>query len=95
VIVRYTISRSAQPDSTDVLYISVGDPRPAVTIDAGESMLLRFDEGAGEIVGITIMNVRRRLLEGLAGKGAAEEWWDYALADERGEAASPRNTRMA
>jgi uncharacterized protein YuzE len=55
----------------DVLYISVGDPRPAVTIDAGESMLLRFDEGAGEIVGITIMNVRRRLLEGLAGKGAA------------------------
>jgi uncharacterized protein YuzE len=55
----------------DVLYISVGDPKPAVTIDVGESVLVRFDEEASEVVGITIMNVRRRLLEGLAARGAA------------------------
>ena len=55
----------------DVLYISVGEPKPAVTIDVGESLLVRFDEQANQVVGITIMNVRRRVLEGLAGKGAA------------------------
>lgn len=55
----------------DVLYISVGEPRPAVTIDLGESMLARYDEKKKEVVGITILNVRRRLLEGLSVKGAA------------------------
>jgi uncharacterized protein YuzE len=28
----------------DVLYISIGDPRPAVTVDLGESVLARYDE---------------------------------------------------
>ena len=50
----------------DVLYISVGEPRPAVTIDLGESILARYDEKEREVVGITILNVRRRLLEGLS-----------------------------
>jgi len=55
----------------DVLYISVGEPRPAVTIDLGESILARYDEEEKEVVGITILNVRRRLLKGLSVKGAA------------------------
>jgi uncharacterized protein YuzE len=55
----------------DVLYISVGEPRPAVTIDLGESILARYDEKEKEVVGITILNVRRRLLEGLSVTGAA------------------------
>lgn len=50
----------------DVLYISVGEPRPAVTVDLGESILARYDEKEREVVGITILNVRRRLLEGLS-----------------------------
>jgi len=50
----------------DVLYISIGDSRPAVTVDIGESVLVRYDEAAGEVVGITVLNVRRRLLAGLA-----------------------------
>ncbi|MGH7575653.1 MAG: DUF2283 domain-containing protein [Longimicrobiales bacterium] len=54
----------------DVLYISIGDPKPAVSIDVGESVLIRFDEQAGAVVGITLMNVRRRLLEALAERGA-------------------------
>ena len=55
----------------DVLYIAVGEPRPAVSIDVGESVLIRFDEKAGEVVGITLMNVRQRLLEALSTRGAA------------------------
>jgi uncharacterized protein YuzE len=55
----------------DVLYISIGDPRPAVTVDLGESVLARYDEKQNEVVGITILNVRRRLLEGLSRRGAA------------------------
>jgi uncharacterized protein YuzE len=55
----------------DVLYISVGEPRPAVTIDLGESILARYDEKEREVVGITILNVRRRLLEGLSVKDVA------------------------
>jgi uncharacterized protein YuzE len=55
----------------DVLYISVGEPRPAVTVDLGESILARYDEDKREVVGITILNVRRRLLEGLSVKDVA------------------------
>ena len=55
----------------DVLYISVGEPRPAVTIDLGESILARYDEKEREVVGITILNVGRRLLEGLSVKDVA------------------------
>jgi uncharacterized protein YuzE len=55
-------------EDADVLYISVGEPRAALTVDLGESVLARYDEKEKEVVGITIMNVRRRLLEGLASR---------------------------
>jgi len=58
-------------EDADVLYISVGEPRAALTVDLGESVLARYDENEKEVVGITIMNVRRRLLEGLTARGAA------------------------
>jgi len=58
-------------EDADVLYISVGEPRAAVAVDLGESVLARYDENAKEVVGITIMNVRRRLLQGLTARGAA------------------------
>ena len=50
----------------DVLYISIGKPRPAVTIDLGEGLFARYDEHAKEVVGLTILNMRSRLLAGLA-----------------------------
>ena len=50
----------------DVLYISVGEPRPAVTVDLGESVLARYDENEQKLVGITILNVGKRLAEGLS-----------------------------
>lgn len=58
-------------EEADVLYISVGKPRPALTVDLGESVLARYDENEKEVVGITIMGVRRRLLESLTARGAA------------------------
>ena len=58
-------------EDADVLYISVGEPTAALTVDLGESVLVRYDEKEKAVVGITIMNVRRRLLEGLTARGAA------------------------
>jgi len=58
-------------EEADVLYISIGEPRAALTVDIGESILARYDEKEKEVVGITIMNVRRRLLEELTARGAA------------------------
>lgn len=48
----------------DVLYVSVGDPRPALGVDIGEGTVARYDE-ANELVRITLVGVRSRLLENL------------------------------
>ena len=50
----------------DVLYLSLGKPRAAVGIDIGEGVILRFDEKRKEIVGITILELRGRLVKCLA-----------------------------
>lgn len=47
----------------DTLYISFGPPRPATGLDVGDGMIVRYDEGAREVVGLTIMGVARRLEE--------------------------------
>ncbi|MGH2535095.1 MAG: DUF2283 domain-containing protein [Thermomicrobiales bacterium] len=49
----------------DVLYLSVGDPRPAVGIDIGDGLILRFDEVASEVAGLTVIGLRERLLRRL------------------------------
>jgi len=43
-------------EEADVLYISFGDPRPAIAIDI-DGVLVRYTEGTGEIVGVTIIGV--------------------------------------
>ena len=45
----------------DTLYISFGKPRPAVGVDVGEGVLVRYDEKAKEVVVLTIIGVGRRL----------------------------------
>ena len=50
----------------DVLYLSLGKPQAAVGIDIGEGVILRFDEKRKEIVGITIIGLRARLVKCLA-----------------------------
>ena len=47
----------------DALYISFGAPKPATGVDVGEGVILRYDEKAREVVGLTIVGVGRRLEE--------------------------------
>jgi len=47
----------------DTLYISFGAPKPATGIDVGEGVIVRYDEQAREVVGLTIVGVGRRLEE--------------------------------
>jgi uncharacterized protein YuzE len=55
-------------EEADVLYISVGKPRPAVGADIGEGVIVRYDEKKKEVVGITIIGFRTRTLKSLAAK---------------------------
>jgi uncharacterized protein YuzE len=50
----------------DVLYLSVGKPRPAAGVDVGEGVVLRYDPVRREMVGLTVVGVRARLLRGLS-----------------------------
>lgn len=49
-----------------MLYLSIGDPQPAVGIDVGEGLLPRYDEAEQNVVGLTIIGLRARLLKELA-----------------------------
>jgi len=54
-------------EEADVLYISIGEPRPAVGTDIGEGVIVRYDEKKKEVVGLTILGFRARTLQSLAG----------------------------
>lgn len=45
----------------DVLYLSHGEPREAIGIDAGDGLVFRYDEATEMLVGLTIVGVRARL----------------------------------
>jgi len=47
----------------DVLYLSLGSPRPAVGVDIGDGMVLRYDEETQEVVGITVIGLRAKLAQ--------------------------------
>jgi uncharacterized protein YuzE len=50
----------------DVLYLALGQPRPALGIDIGDGVVLRYDEAARELVGLTLIGLRARLMRELA-----------------------------
>jgi len=50
----------------DVLYLSVGEPRPALGIDIGDGVVVRYDETAREVVGVTLIGLHARLLRELS-----------------------------
>jgi uncharacterized protein YuzE len=52
-------------EGADVLYLSIGEPRPALGVDIGEGVILRYDEAHGEVVGLTLLGLRARLLRSL------------------------------
>jgi uncharacterized protein YuzE len=54
-------------EEADVLYLSLGKPRQSPGIDVGDGVVLRYDEAAREVVGLTLIGLRARLLRELAG----------------------------
>jgi uncharacterized protein YuzE len=56
-------------EEADVLYLAF-QPRPAVGIDIGEGVVLRFDEKKNEVVGLTILGVRGKMQDYLKQKAA-------------------------
>jgi len=50
-----------------VLYLSVGEPGPAAGMDIGEGVIVRYDEGRQEVVGLTLIGLRSRLMGRLSG----------------------------
>lgn len=55
-------------EEADVLYISIGPPKKALEIDIGDGVVVRYIEETGEVVGLTVLGVKERLLSALAKK---------------------------
>ena len=55
-------------EEADVLYLSIGEARPAVGLDVGEGIIIRYDEAQKEVVGLTLLGLRERTLKGLAAR---------------------------
>ena len=47
----------------DVLYLSVGEPKSAIGMDIGDGMIVRFDEKKNEVVGLTVIGLRNRVVQ--------------------------------
>jgi uncharacterized protein YuzE len=54
-------------EEADVLYISIGKPQKALGIDIGEGAIVRYIESTGELVGLTLVGVKERVLKSLTG----------------------------
>jgi uncharacterized protein YuzE len=52
-------------EEADVLYLSVGEAREALGVDIGEGLVVRMDPGQNEVVGLTVVGLRSRLLKNL------------------------------
>jgi uncharacterized protein YuzE len=49
----------------DVVYASIGKPRKAIGIDIGHGIIVRYDERKREVIGLTILSLRQRVIESL------------------------------
>jgi uncharacterized protein YuzE len=54
-------------EEADVLYISIGEPRKALGVDIGEGAVVRYIESTGDVVGLTLVGVKERVLKSLTG----------------------------
>jgi len=50
-------------EDADVLYLSIGTPRKALGLDIGEGTIVRYDEKHKEIVGMTIIGLKEKILK--------------------------------
>ena len=55
-------------EEADVLYLSFGKPRKAIGVDIGDGVVVRYDEKKKEVVGLTVLGMRARLLESIKEK---------------------------
>ena len=44
----------------DILYLSVGKPRPALSKEVGDDIVVRVDPKSHRVVGCTILNLTKR-----------------------------------
>lgn len=51
--------RDNYDEDRDVLYISIGEPRPSVGWEPQEGIVIHKDILSGDIVGITVINCKR------------------------------------
>lgn len=54
-------------EEADVLYISMGVPVPALGLDIGEGIMVRYSEKTREVVGLTILGMRKRTMAAVGG----------------------------
>lgn len=54
-------------EDADALYLSISTPRKASGVDVGQGVIVRYDEKKKEVVGLTILGMRARLVESLKG----------------------------
>ena len=52
-------------EEADTLYLSVGEPREALSLDVGDGTIIRYDQNSKEVVGITVVGLRERFLKEL------------------------------
>ena len=50
----------------DVLYLSLGKPQPALGVDIGDGVVVRYDETSNKVVGLTVVGLRQKLAHELA-----------------------------
>lgn len=48
-----------------MLYLSIGKPKAALGVDIGEGIVVRYDETENQIVGLTLIGLRARVLKNL------------------------------
>ena len=46
--------------AADVLYLSIGNPAPALTKGAENGLLIRFDPATNRVVGVTVLNYEEK-----------------------------------
>ncbi|MBC7227593.1 MAG: DUF2283 domain-containing protein [Thermoflexales bacterium] len=52
-------------EEADILYLSIGEPVPAVGLDIGEGIIIRYNEDRREVVGLTLIGLRARMMKSL------------------------------
>lgn len=54
------VMQLAYDQDADVLYLSIGAPRRAISREIGDDVLLRIDAETGAVVGLTVLNLSTR-----------------------------------